>query len=308
MVKMEKSLIIAFSLFVISSAQAQVLKESTTDKSSYSYGEEIIVTYRITNNGDDPVTYQGTSTFSAYPTEFSGVDISPKYTTTDELRDTLWPGEYLQNVWSFNPKELGLPNQDGIQFIVLSMFGIADTVQFEAPKYLGGKVGVYFNAQKVDSIEADSILSSIGAEINEGAFPGYYFTVEGYRIDSLASKWLNDEIISEAYLYEFGIQNSGGSRTANDFDEFPATFKLSQNYPNPFNPTTTIQYSLIKPDYVSLNIFDSKGALVVELLNRWMGEGTYSEVFDASGLASGVYFYRLRVGDKTAVRTMTLIK
>lgn len=79
-------------------------------------------------------------------------------------------------------------------------------------------------------------------------------------------------------------------------EAIPEEFSLMQNYPNPFNPSTTIQFELRTPSIVSLKIYNILGAEVVSLINQQMMEdGMQESEFDASGLASGVYFYRLVV-------------
>ncbi len=75
----------------------------------------------------------------------------------------------------------------------------------------------------------------------------------------------------------------------------PRAYLLEQNYPNPFNPATTIRFSLPQAGLVKLKIFDVLGREVKTLLNERMNSGEYSLEFDASGLASGIYFYRLSV-------------
>ena len=70
-------------------------------------------------------------------------------------------------------------------------------------------------------------------------------------------------------------------------------FHLGQNYPNPFNPTTTISFSIPFQSFVSLKIYDTLGREVSTLLSEKLPAGTYSPQWNASGLPSGVYFYRL---------------
>lgn len=88
----------------------------------------------------------------------------------------------------------------------------------------------------------------------------------------------------------------------------PFTYDLSQNYPNPFNPTTTITFSIPKSDYVSLKIFDMAGREVATLVKGFVKAGTHVVEFDASGLATGTYLYRLVAGEFASVRRMILIK
>ncbi len=73
----------------------------------------------------------------------------------------------------------------------------------------------------------------------------------------------------------------------------PDRFELSQNYPNPFNPVTKIKYGIISRAKVNISIYDVLGNKVSEVVNQIQSAGTYEAGFDASGLASGVYFYRI---------------
>lgn len=77
----------------------------------------------------------------------------------------------------------------------------------------------------------------------------------------------------------------------------PKEFSLEQNYPNPFNPTTNFELRIAKLGLVELKIFDILGREVATLVNAEMKPGTYNITFDASNLASGVYFYRMMAGD-----------
>ena len=88
----------------------------------------------------------------------------------------------------------------------------------------------------------------------------------------------------------------------------PMEFALKQNYPNPFNPSTTIRYDLPKGINVTLKIYDVMGHEVAELINQRQEAGDHEIVWNASGIASGVYFCRISAGDFTAVRKLILMK
>lgn len=93
----------------------------------------------------------------------------------------------------------------------------------------------------------------------------------------------------------------------------PSSIELAQNYPNPFNPTTVIEFSLNENALVKLEIFDVAGRLVTTLVNDMMSAGTYSATWNATNMSgaavsSGVYMYRLQVGNQVRTRAMTLIK
>lgn len=88
----------------------------------------------------------------------------------------------------------------------------------------------------------------------------------------------------------------------------PEVFTLSQNYPNPFNPSTNIRYSVADAGDVTLSVFNLMGQKVAELVNENKAAGTYSVTWNASGMASGMYYYRLASAGQTITRKMTLIK
>jgi len=90
--------------------------------------------------------------------------------------------------------------------------------------------------------------------------------------------------------------------------EPPVAFKLEQNYPNPFNPGTTIKFSVVKSGLVSLKVYDLPGREVATLVNEEMNPGSYEVSFDATRLASGVYFYRLCTGEFVQTKTLVLQK
>ncbi len=88
----------------------------------------------------------------------------------------------------------------------------------------------------------------------------------------------------------------------------PDKFGLEQNYPNPFNPSTTIDFSIAVPEHVSLDIYNILGQKVATLVNDYLPEGEHSVVFNADNLASGIYIYMLRAGNKVMEKKMTLLK
>lgn len=85
-------------------------------------------------------------------------------------------------------------------------------------------------------------------------------------------------------------------------------FSLAQNYPNPFNPTTKIQFSIPKTDFVILKIYDIVGRQVKVLVNEYLSQGEYEYEFDAKNLSSGMYYYSLSSGENVAVKKMVLVK
>jgi hypothetical protein len=88
----------------------------------------------------------------------------------------------------------------------------------------------------------------------------------------------------------------------------PDDFKLFQNYPNPFNPSTTIEFTLPKSEYVELNVYNILGKEVATLVSNKLNSGNHTYQFDGKNLASGVYYYQLVAGDYREVKKMILIK
>jgi hypothetical protein len=75
------------------------------------------------------------------------------------------------------------------------------------------------------------------------------------------------------------------------------SFELRQNYPNPFNSSTKIVYSIHKSEYIVLKVYDGLGRELQTLMNKFQNPGEYTIIFDAQGLSSGIYFYKLLVGN-----------
>jgi hypothetical protein len=88
----------------------------------------------------------------------------------------------------------------------------------------------------------------------------------------------------------------------------PQEYALSQNYPNPFNPSTQIEYSVPKTGHVSLKVFNALGQEVATLFDGEQNPGKYVATFDAKGLTSGVYFYRLQSGTASLTQKLILMK
>lgn len=95
-----------------------------------------------------------------------------------------------------------------------------------------------------------------------------------------------------------------------DASERPVTFGLEQNFPNPFNPSTTIEYGISGPGVgeVRLAVYDLLGREVAVLVNRSLQPGRYTVEWDAGGLASGVYVYRLSAGNAVETKRMLHMK
>jgi hypothetical protein len=132
----------------------------------------------------------------------------------------------------------------------------------------------------------------------------------------IAPAW--DDLSNPAAIYiDFGIDgtiddtlalDNTVSATERGSVAVPRQFELAQNYPNPFNPVTKIRFTIADRQLTIVSVYDLLGQEVATLVNEVKEPGTYEVAFDASGLASGVYLYRLQSGDFTQIRRMTVLK
>jgi hypothetical protein len=95
---------------------------------------------------------------------------------------------------------------------------------------------------------------------------------------------------------------------SNNTNNIPVSYNLYQNYPNPFNPSTRISYDIKKQGFVNLKIYDILGREVKTLVSEIKSVGSYSIDYDASGLSSGIYLYRLECNGYVNTKRMLMIK
>jgi hypothetical protein len=119
-------------------------------------------------------------------------------------------------------------------------------------------------------------------------------------------------VTSGTYAYRLKqIDNSGTFKYSSEAEvtvAVPTSFALGQNYPNPFNPSSVIGYSLPVNGLVTLKVYDVIGREVSTLVNETKDAGSYKVTFNASKLASGVYFYRMQAGNYISMKKLLLLK
>jgi aminopeptidase N len=133
--------------------------------------------------------------------------------------------------------------------------------------------------------------------LNDQRLQSYSIPLAGtlLQIDFDPHQW----ILKQVFPWPLSVSQTGA----------PLTFTLEQNYPNPFNPTTTIQFAIPVGtyNYTSLRVYDVLGREVATLVNDELNPGTYEVTWDASGQASGVYYYRLQTGGFTETKRLVLL-
>ena len=183
----------------------------------------------------------------------------------------------------------------------------------------------------VDSIMQadDAARTASGWTGTTGTGPQLYYATLWERTGQFTRDLLQDATRDIASLWYTAWMNAGVSdiEEAPDLADAPSSFSLEQNYPNPFNPSTSIRFSIrvvsrqspalsgVEGSVASnarLSVYDMLGREVAVLVNEEKMPGTYTATWDASGLASGMYIYRLQItGDGnefTESKRMTLVR
>jgi hypothetical protein len=165
-----------------------------------------------------------------------------------------------------------------------------------------------FGAESVKLIHPATLTLQFSDEINGSEIAVFHRVNNNWKALGGTVDLRTREIsVQVDQLGDFKIAK-GQPDALKDESELPATFALSQNYPNPFNPVTTIQYALPQDGLVTLSIFNVLGEEVARLIDKPQKAGYHQAVWDAQGVGSGVYFYKIVSGDFSMIRKMTLLK
>ncbi len=179
-----------------------------------------------------------------------------------------------------------------------------------------------FTADVID--DAVVLNWSTATEINNQMFEierrseeGQFFTigyVEGYGTTTEPQEYsyMDNSVGTGIYYYRLKQIDYDGSFEYSDIVEVevtaPIEFALHQNYPNPFNPSATINYQIPELSNVTLKVYDVLGNVIETLVNEEKQSGIYNVEFDATGLSSGIYLYRLQAGNFIESKKMLLLK
>ncbi|MGM0588268.1 MAG: T9SS type A sorting domain-containing protein [Bacteroidota bacterium] len=139
----------------------------------------------------------------------------------------------------------------------------------------------------------------------------YSFEYESKSKSGYSSKpkHFTPTLFSNSVSDRFTIKIKTGTTTdIGEHNELPDRVALHQNYPNPFNPSTTIPFDVPNASPVKLELFNINGQKVSTLIDKNMPAGRHSTSFNANGLPTGIYFYRLQVNSIVYVNKMILLK
>ncbi|RKX25676.1 MAG: hypothetical protein DRP47_09405, partial [Candidatus Zixiibacteriota bacterium] len=163
--------------------------------------------------------------------------------------------------------------------------------------------------------------SGLAGETARRLWATYYFTMnwtggnsvvfDTLTFSSPGSKYvfsIKDPIVSLSPYWTGRYVFKAASDVTEIPGDLPETYSLSQNYPNPFNPNTVINFDVPVKSHVSLKVYNILGQLVETLVDKEMSPGPYEATFDGTGIASGIYFYKLETDKFTETKKMVLVK
>jgi hypothetical protein len=165
-----------------------------------------------------------------------------------------------------------------------------------------------------------------GINIFAGTSGGVFLSHNNGKSWTPASTGLTDTTVWSKYTNVWSLSVSGTNLFAGtehgvwrrplsemittDVEEYhaslPEGYSLEQNYPNPFNPSTRIEFSIPRAEYVTLKVYDVLGREVAVLANSALTPGNYKVIFNRNDLASGVYFYRIQAGEFVQTKKLVL--
>jgi hypothetical protein len=166
---------------------------------------------------------------------------------------------------------------------------------------------IYNNYNYVDSVlKADSLAKAFAGNTNSTAYYSKMWEVS----KGFTTTLFKDASYKLTCLIYTAWLNAGSPVSVEEENtlQSPVTFNLYQNYPNPFNPTTKISWQSSVGSWQTLKVYDVLGNEVAILVNEGKPAGSYEVNFDATGLSSGIYFYKMQAGKFIETKKMILMR
>jgi len=172
----------------------------------------------------------------------------------------------------------------------------------------------FFNIPCLLDIDRNGIMDMVGAGRESSTSSVYIY------LWNMQTPYAPSKITLPMYQYNIGHTGVYGTATIvniqSNYSDIPEKYTLMQNYPNPFNSITNVKFKLksgmpdfsINAGFAEIKVYDITGKLIKVLTSKKYEAGEHTVRFDASGLPSGVYFYRLTAGEYNAVKKMVLIR
>ena len=183
-----------------------------------------------------------------------------------------------------------------------------ELISFNATIVNGGVMLNWYTATETNNSGFSIERATDVTDFEELFFIGGYGTTTERNVYT----YLDESVQSGIYHYRLKQIDFDGSfeylNTVSVDLGMPGGYSLKQNYPNPFNPSTNIEFQLPVSGFVSLKIFDVLGNELKVLVNQEKTAGFYQVEFDATGLPSGIYFYKLETENFSDIKKLTILK
>ena len=218
-------------------------------------------------------------------------------------------------------KPFSLNNNSDFSYNV--QYGVTDTIK--AKTILDDNISIEYNLSLIDANTGKTIGSFEGVTFDKSNVR--YLVNQSYQISTKgmgnkqvmlklaanvkdpANVLSPDYYLTSSYSDEGNaVQKKGIKNISCEGENIIKSYALEQNYPNPFNPTTKINYQIPNSDYITIKVYDVLGNVVKTLVEEYREKGKHSINFDASRLASGIYFYQLKAGNFISTKKLLLLK
>jgi hypothetical protein len=152
-------------------------------------------------------------------------------------------------------------------------------------------------------------LVATGKDKQQVFLPSTYYWENTERLGVVVSNF-SSNVQTKNLVLQFGKSGNLVDIRDSEYADLPESVSAFQNYPNPFNPTTNISFELSRTSRVTLEVYDIMGRKIQTLANETlrMRSRPYIYEFNANGLSSGMYFYRLRIDNEVYTKKMLLVK
>ncbi|MBU1882444.1 T9SS type A sorting domain-containing protein, partial [bacterium] len=167
-------------------------------------------------------------------------------------------------------------------------------------------VGFTSDRQRSQAIPSYAPAGQYSFNAHVGIYPVIVWNEASFDLEKSASG--SDEIVSDWFSYGDELENWVRDWEGTGESVSVETYNLISVYPNPFNPTTSISYHLSAVSHVNISVYDVSGRLVAELIDGFRDAGSHEVTFDAVGLSSGIYLYKLTTDQHQSMGKMVLMK
>jgi hypothetical protein len=207
------------------------------------------------------------------------------------------PASTLPTYWNNSYKSL-------LNFIKETTYGVRGIV---TDSITGTKLKAKVKTESHDIDSAWVYSDSSTGDYHRMIITGTYnltFSAPGYYSKTISNIYTKNDSTT---ILNVQLRPVPNGITGNE-NNIPKEFELKQNYPNPFNPVTSIEFNVPNKSFVTIRVYDYLGREITTLINGQMEPGKNSVNWNASGYASGVYFYKLTSGSTTLTKSMILVK